>query len=114
MVQHIQPEESGSADYARRVLLALEHGILDQPDVARHLGCSVATLRRRLTVENTSFRQLTKDSLNDKAKQLILQGFHISEIAEELGFSDFRSFIRAFKNWNNMTPNTYEKTLDKK
>lgn len=114
MITHSIPDEECNLNITERVCLAIEQGILDQHDVARHLGYSVATLRRRLSMENDTFRQLTKDVLNEKSKQLMSQGFHMNDIAEQLGFSDFRSFIRAFKNWNNVTPTAYLKKVNKK
>jgi len=114
MINHCIPGEEGNLPVTERVRLALEQGILDQHDVARHLGYSAATLRRRLSLENDTFRQLARDVLNEKSKQLMAQGFHMNDVAEQLGFSDFRSFIRAFKNWNNITPTAYLKTIDKK
>lgn len=114
MITHNAPEEEMALDVTERVCLAIEQGMMDQEDVARHLGYSVPTLRRRLSLETTTFRQLSAQVLNEKSKQLMSQGFHISEIADELGFSDFRSFIRAFKNWNNITPTAYLNTLQEK
>ncbi|VAW02459.1 hypothetical protein MNBD_ALPHA01-2365 [hydrothermal vent metagenome] len=98
-------------DITERVRMAIEQNIPDQQHVARHLGYSVPTLRRHLSQENTTFRKLVANVLNEKAKQLMSQGIHISDIADELGYSDFRSFIRAFKSWNNITPTAYLKTL---
>ncbi|WP_168190410.1 helix-turn-helix domain-containing protein [Luteithermobacter gelatinilyticus] len=89
----------------------LERGIYAQPQVARQLGFSVATLRRRLQEENSSFRALSHDVLNKKACQMLAQGYHVTVVAEDLGFAEFRSFIRAFKGWNGMTPAAYVKAL---
>jgi len=98
----------GHYDTASRVCQALEQGLRSQPAVARQLGVSVATLRRRLNAENTDFRTLHRTTLNTMAKQLLAQNYHVGDIAEELGFSDFRSFIRAFKAWNGQTPRTWK------
>lgn len=99
---------------SEKVCRILEQSVRDQQDVARRLGYSVATLRRRLAQEDTSFRTLSQEALNQKSKHMLAQGFHMSDIAEDLGFSDFRSFTRAFKGWNNMTPTAYQKTLTQK
>ena len=99
---------------SERVRICLEQGVLDQPEIARQLGFSVATLRRRLTLENTTFRQLPRHTLNAKSLQMLSQGYHINDITEALGFSEFRSFIRAFKSWNHMTPTAYQRMLQKK
>lgn len=109
MIEQSNVGGAGFSNFTENVLSALEQGLLEQNTVARHLGCSVATLRRRLSLENTTFRQLSHDKLNERAKQMLAQGFHHSHIAEELGFSEFRSFVRAFKNWNGLTPTAYLK-----
>ncbi len=92
---------------------ALKQGLRDQPRVARRLGLSVATLRRRLSRENTCFRHIHQEILNESAKSLLQRHVHISDVAEELGFSDFRSFARAFKRWNGVTPRVYVDSLGK-
>ncbi|PCI34454.1 MAG: hypothetical protein COB54_01320 [Alphaproteobacteria bacterium] len=114
MIEQSAPGTSSPLNSTDRVRQAIDLGLLDQPSVARHLGLSVATLRRRLSLEKTTFRQVVRLVLNQKSLDLMSQGVHISDIAEELGFSDFRSFIRAFKNWNGLTPTAYIKAQTKK
>jgi len=114
MVDQSQSSKSKYKTIASRICLEVERGNLNQSKVAKHLGFSVATLKRRLTEENTTFRHLVILSLNNKAKLLMSQGVHINDVAAELGYSDFRSFNRAFKNWNAVTPASYLKTLNLK
>ncbi len=80
-----------------------------QTFVARHLGMSVATMRRRLKQESTSFRTIRANVLNERARRLISRGEHIESVARALGFSDFRSFSRAFVAWNKVTPTAYRR-----
>jgi len=94
-------------DVKAQVLNALESGIRHQDKVASHLHCSVATLRRNLSQQNTSFRALKEMVLSQDAKVLLAQQHPLSDIAEQLGFSDVRSFIRAFKHWYGVTPSDY-------
>ena len=114
MIEQSVPGQGGHLNSQDRVRQAIDLGLLDQQSVARHLGLSVATLRRRLSLENTTFRQVSHLALNEKSRDLLSQGVHMNDIAEELGFSDFRSFIRAFKNWNGLTPTAYIKLQNKK
>ncbi len=93
---------------------ALERGVIDQTRVAALLGVSTATLRRRLEDEGVTFRELRRDVLNDASKKLLKRGLGVSEVAEELGFSDFRSFNRAFKSWNGETPATFSQRFNRK
>ncbi len=82
-------------------------GIYEQHEIAAELNISVATLRRRLAEESVSFRDLREDMLNKQAQLLLREGRSVSEVAEQLGFAEFRSFVRAFKNWNGVTPTAF-------
>lgn len=109
-VQLIAVRQSAVAaqpDTTERVVEALENGHTEQRRIAARLGTSVATLRRRLQEEGTSFRDIRRVTLNASARALLKQGRHVSDVAEMLGFSDFRSFNRAFKSWNGVTPKRY-------
>lgn len=90
---------------------ALREGLRDQDKVAQRLGCSVATLRRKLAQEGRSFRKLRQDFLNETAKLRLLRTPRIADIADDLGFSDSRSFTRAFKGWNGRSPKSYRSGL---
>lgn len=80
--------------------------------VARGLGLSVRSLRRRLEAEGTTYNALLNESLGIIAKQLIRDGAtSVQEIAFEMGFSDTSSFHRAFKRWTGLTPRTYQAAL---
>jgi AraC-like DNA-binding protein len=67
----------------------------------------VATLRRRLADEDTSFRDQRQHAMNAYACERLLETRDIGTVAEELGFSDPRAFTRAFKAWNGQTPSDY-------
>lgn len=95
----------------RRELL-IDEKIKDQQQVANLLGVSIATLRRRLKEEGTSFRDIRQLALKTLAIRLLDAGFHPGEVAEKLGFSDLRSFSRAFKKWHHTTPSEYLTTKE--
>lgn len=99
-------------DLAMRVVGLIHKGIIQQSIVAKELGVSVATLRRRLSEANTSFRDLKNNSLNESAKLMLRQGRPVVTVAESLKYVDVRSFSRAFKSWNGITPAAYIARLD--
>ncbi len=101
---------SGAVDFVRR---SLARGVIDQTRIAALAGVSVATLRRQLEAEGESFRDLRQGVLNDAAKALLLRRRSVAEVADELGFSDFRAFNRAFRAWNGETPKSYIDRLRK-
>ncbi|WP_411817189.1 helix-turn-helix domain-containing protein [Hyphococcus sp. DH-69] len=86
---------------------ALSRGVIEQTDVASQMNISVATLRRRLSDEGTSFRELRRDVLNETAQRLLLDGQTVADVAEAIGFSEFRAFNRAFRDWNGVTPKAF-------
>jgi len=97
------------SDIRARVAEVLAGGVADQSAVARRLGVSVATLRRRLAESGATFRDLRGEVLNQAAVRMLDQGRPAADVAEALGFGDLRSFSRAFKAWNGTTPAAYLK-----
>lgn len=93
-----------AADLVRQ---ALSRGVIDQTRIAAFIGVSAATLRRRLVEEGTSFRELRQEVLNRAAKRLLASGHSVTQVAEELGFSDWRAFSRAFRAWNGAPPRSF-------
>lgn len=104
---HSRPKSDDLTDLVRA---AIVEGKDDQARVARRLGVSVATLRRRLEICGFNFRELRAKVLNTEACRLLGDGREVAAVAELLGFADQRSFSRAFKNWNGVTPSAYAGT----
>lgn len=95
------------ADFPGRVVRWIEAGVDDQGVIAERLGVSVATLRRRLAEAGETFRDLRQRVLNATAKDRLSRREPQGEVAAALGFSDVRSFARAFKDWNGLTPTEF-------
>jgi AraC-like DNA-binding protein len=98
--------------YADRVReLLLENGAqtrIDMNAVARSLGLSARSLRRRLCDEGISYNTIAEGALATLAKQLLAdQARSIQETAYTMGFSDPSAFYRAFKRWTGTTPKTF-------
>ncbi len=77
-------------------------------DLAAWLNMSARTLHRQLQEEGASLQQL-KDSVREqRARELLLRtGKALKQIATEVGFSNEKSFIRAFKAWTGQAPETF-------
>jgi len=81
-------------------------------EVAALLDIHPQTLRRRLTGEGTSFKDIKNQLRRDTALHFLgKQGLSIEEIALRAGFSESSAFIRAFKGWTGVTPYHYRKGL---
>lgn len=84
---------------------AFSENMYRESAVARRAGVSIATLRRRLQAEGLpAFRELRDRALKQAASTLLERHTSPNAVAEQLGFSDLRSFSRAFKRWTGSTP----------
>ncbi|MBQ0755108.1 MAG: AraC family transcriptional regulator [Gammaproteobacteria bacterium] len=81
-----------------RIRALIEKSIPRKEQVAEDLGMAERTLHRRLKDEDTSW-QVLLDEVRDDLAQALLRDTALSQsdIAERLGYSDTRSFQRAFK-----------------
>lgn len=77
----------------------------DMGSVARSLGLSVRSLRRRLEAEGKSYLEVENEAFATVANHLLRERhFSIQETAFEMGFSNTSTFHRAFKRWTGTTP----------
>ncbi|WP_353410041.1 AraC family transcriptional regulator [Pseudoteredinibacter isoporae] len=83
--------------------------LVEQDHIAEDFGMSVATLRRRLREHGSSFREIRDDCNNKLASEYLVKGHDIKKVSELLGYSDERSFSRAFKRWHGVSPSTFMK-----
>jgi AraC-like DNA-binding protein len=76
--------------------------------IAVKLNMSAQTLRRRLKVEGTSYPMIKDEIRRDLAIDYLLNSNRsINDISNALGFSEPRSFTRAFKQWTEVSPSKY-------
>lgn len=89
----------------REALPNADHGL---PVIARRLGLSPRTLQRRLFELGLSYTNLV-----DEERQVIAEGLlkdssvSICQVVYKLGFSDGKSFRRAFRRWRGTSPAQY-------
>lgn len=92
-----------------RVLELVRQGVYHQESVAEFLNMSVATLRRRLDADGTSFREIVTAYRMEQATALLKKGYTVVRVTEQLEYSDIRAFNRAFKRWTGETPAAFAK-----
>lgn len=84
----------------------------DTAQIARQLGLSPATLKRRLKGEGVSVRQLKERCRHELARDLLQDHtLTLAEIAARLGFSDTTTFSRAFKSWTGQLPSAARRNV---
>ncbi|MGC6328572.1 AraC family transcriptional regulator [Rhizorhabdus sp. FW153] len=104
---------SAFTDDVRAIIAAAR---LDRPplaeDVARRLGCSLATMNRRLAGEGTKWRTLLAMHRMDAAARMLRDsGRDINSIALGLGFSESAAFVRSFTRYFGTSPARYRRSL---
>jgi AraC-like DNA-binding protein len=77
-------------------------------ELAKELSMSPQTLHRRLKDSATSYQKI-KDNLrrNLAITKLINEKLSVEQVSDAVGFSESRSFTRAFKHWTGLTPREY-------
>ena len=94
-----------------QILLRSGNARLSIEQVAGALQLSVRTLRRRLREDGSSFRAMCERIQVETAQRLLReQGMTVTAVAKQLGFSDARTFRRAFKRWLGQVPGDLRKS----
>jgi AraC-like DNA-binding protein len=79
-------------------------------EVAAALHLSTRSLHRRLSEEDTGFRQIRERLRQEQALQRLENTKQsVAEIAEALGYSEPSAFFRAFVGWTGVSPTQYRK-----
>ncbi len=77
-------------------------------ELTGRLNMSPRTLRRRLEKEGTSYQRIKDNARRDAAISMLSRdGLTVSEVAEQVGFSDPSAFHRSFKKWTGQSPGSY-------
>lgn len=95
---------SWTAQVARAISTSLGSGIPTLEKVARSLGTTERTARRRLSAEGHTFDALVASVQKEQAIQLLGGETPLRDIAFALGFSDATAFSRAFRRWTGRSP----------
>lgn len=111
VIDHLEARapSAHSRSFKSQTLDLVARGLNQQSDVASALNISVATLRRRLSEEASSFRDLVQEVKFEQAERLLAKGRSTAQVSEQLDYSDVRAFNRAFKKWKGETPAAYAK-----
>jgi AraC-like DNA-binding protein len=89
----------------QRIESELARGPVSMGAVARRVRMSVATLRRKLDEEGTSYSEILDRVREELARHLIAASPRpLSEVSRMLGFSHVRAFTRAFHRWTGKSP----------
>jgi len=80
--------------------------------IAAEMNMSVRSLRRHLTEEGTSFRQMLQEHRRTMIETVLRSdGARLCDLAGRMGYSDSAVLSRAFKAWTGLSPRAYIKSL---
>jgi len=107
--------QASCRDAVRHLLLMQFKGQIPTiEEAAAGLDMTVRTLQRKLTEEQTSFREIAGAVKKELALHLMKsRAGTITEVAEVLGYNDLSAFRRAFKLWTKATPKEVKKQLER-
>lgn len=95
-----------------RILVAMQCECRNVHLMALGLGISERSLHRLLAREGVSYFHIAESVRFERAKRLLSAGNSTEKVAEQLAYSDERSFRRAFKRWTLLSPAQYRKMLE--
>lgn len=102
----------GLLGQVRKLLDSARGPLPNLEQLSRTLQTSPRTLRRSLHAMGTSYQTLLENSRRTRALEWVTAtALTFDEIAKRLGFSDVRSFRRAFKRWTGHTPGDHRRSL---
>jgi len=96
-------------DSARRaVRFLVAQGRATLPDLAEVADSSVRSLQRRLAEAGVGFGELVDEARFEAARRLLgLPGVRVTDVAQELGYTDSANFTRAFRRWSGVAPTAF-------
>jgi AraC-like DNA-binding protein len=107
-----EPGQTFSARAGSSIARRLGRTSVTIVDVAADMNMSARTLRRHLTDEDTSFRQLLQQHRRTMIETILRsEGARLSNLASRLNYSDAAVLSRAFKTWTGISPRQYAKSL---
>lgn len=99
---------------AKVVFRDLNSHTIEQERIAREIGMSSRTMRRKLAEEGSSFQQVLDEC---RMRQAVFEfrtrpDLSIAQIALRLGYAEHSNFTRAFHRWSGMSPHAYRARLN--
>jgi AraC-like DNA-binding protein len=97
----------------RHELMFAEEDFPTLDQLASRINMPERTIRRKLTMEGTSYKDILSEIRQHLALELIRAGdYSMEKISSQLGYSDVTSFYHAFKTWTGSTPANYRKNSE--
>ncbi len=93
------------------IMAQIESGTPTARSVARQMGLSLTTLKRRLAERHVTFRMLRDGVIGDLAKSALAEtNVNVGTLALQLGYSEASAFNHAFLRIVGMSPSDYRRS----
>ncbi|MFO0993766.1 MAG: AraC family transcriptional regulator ligand-binding domain-containing protein [Hyphomicrobiales bacterium] len=91
--------------YLRNDMIGIDH-------ISEVVGLGSRTLQRRLRQRGLDYSELVAATRLSLARRMLDdRGIAVTDIAQELGYSDAANFTRAFRKWTGLAPSAYRAGL---
>lgn len=84
---------------------------LRQAHFADYIGLSTKQVSEKLKKKGTSFQAQKNEALKNKAIAYMKTSASLTQVSEELGFSTYSNFSRAFSTWTGLSPRCFMASL---
>lgn len=109
MMERLGGQDTWLTLLRRKIADAHSYGQPSAQELAKGLGMSPRSLRRRLEERGTSFRAIKEEvSVNLANAYLAREGLSASEVAFLMGFAEPSAFFRAYRRWTGETPGEFQ------
>ncbi len=110
LLMDIAPSRTMEDAVVQMLTITSASGQTDERSIARLLAIGPRSLQRALRGEGTTFREVRLRVVCDRARSLLSEtDMSLAEIGKFLGYSDPRSFRRAFKDSTGHAPSGFRK-----
>ncbi len=112
-IWHLAQQQLSQAQDLRSIVEHVREGLRAGSDIkpprisllARRLGMSERSLRRRLAEQGVDYRTLVSERQQEIASELLRQhGVSVKEVAYGLGYTSVSAFHRAYRRWTGSSP----------
>ena len=104
----IVSQNTSIIEQVKRIILNNQFTDISLIYVSEQLCMSPRTLRRQLSAESISYKNLLENERKRVVTQALQRNIPIKNIAEQVGYQDASSFSRAFKKWFGQPPHLYK------
>lgn len=110
-LEQLQANSSFTQEVTHCIRQLMQLGTVSQEAVAEQLNTSTRTMQRKLKDEGASYQGVLANEKRHRAEFLLKNSqYSLSEISEQMGFTEASSFTRSFKAWSGMTPGEFRRT----